>query len=462
MNDMSSISQINSRVRDMREFMKRRWMLVALMAIVCCMVLIAGISIPKEVAYAADESGETTEVTKENAAASVTRDSSVTYYKDIFDAVANLADGDTIKLLNDIDIPYERGDAPEITKNVTLDLNGKSVDGSYGAIRIISEVRVVDTSESGGYCYFNIAGTSSSAAANVTIDANPNTRIGISYYNGSIKVYVGKIVKYTRGNAPDNLTELLPEGYCFVCTYRDGTKERLTWAECLENAGGKVEKESNGNYLTAEECKHTSYDADLTCNYCHSAISAGEAINKANEDLAKAKDELQKAIDNKADVATLNEKVAKLTDAIANAQKVSADQDDALEKQIKDAQNTAIESAKDTLDIAKSELTAAIETKADANKVNEAIEGLRTAIVNAQAVNNAYVDENNQALKAELEGKIAQAEEEISAAIAKLSERLDAVESKTATLQTMLIVFIVLLSLANIATVVMFVLRRRK
>lgn len=120
------------------------------------------------------------------------------------------------------------------------------------------------------------------------------------------------------------------------------------------------------------------------------------------------------------------------------------------------------QTSKDALDKATEELTAKIAEKASASEVDTAIKDLTAAIANAQSVNNAYVDEKNGALKTELEGKIAKAQEEVTAAISALSARLEAVENKTNTLQTVLIVFIVVLSLANVASVATFVIRKRR
>lgn len=219
-----------------------------------------------------------------------------------------------------------------------------------------------------------------------------------------------------------------------------------------------------------------------------------DAINSAKSDLEQAKNNLQAAIDEKADISTLNEKVKELNEAIAKAEtaKAYADQKDTelkedLENQIKtakgnlesmitEAKNAAVNSANSALDSAKTELNTKIATKADANEVNEAIERLTAAIANAETANNAYTDSNNAAVKAELTQNIADSKAEINAAIEALSKRLKEVEDKTDTLndrlsatenksntlQTVLIVFIVLLSLANVATVVTFSLRKRK
>ena len=197
-------------------------------------------------------------------------------------------------------------------------------------------------------------------------------------------------------------------------------------------------------------------------------MPTGEAIDRVYNDLESAKDELQAAIDQKADAATINEKITQLNEAIQKAEtaKAYADEKDTalksdLESTIATAKLDAVNSSKDALEKATDELTTKIAEKASASEVNEAIDTLNAAIANAQSVNNAYVDEKTMALKAELEGKIAEAQDEVTAAISSLSARLEAVENKTNTLQTVLIVFIVLLSLANIATVVTFILRKR-
>lgn len=193
------------------------------------------------------------------------------------------------------------------------------------------------------------------------------------------------------------------------------------------------------------------------------------AITSANNALSDAKAELIEKIDAKASASDVTASIATLNTAIANAEAASkayADEKDMalksdLEELIKTAKSEAISAANTALDAAKLELNNAISKKADASEVNKSIESLTAAIANAQSVNTAYVDEKDQALKTELEGKIAQAKDEVTAAITALSQRLESVENKTDTLQTVLIVFIVLLSLANVATVVTFVLRKR-
>jgi len=201
------------------------------------------------------------------------------------------------------------------------------------------------------------------------------------------------------------------------------------------------------------------------------------AIKAANDTLDAAKKELGDLIDQKVSSQELLDAIDTLNDAIANAETASnayADSKDNVVKElmtaaIASAKADAIQSANEALDVAKTQLSAKIDSKASANEVNAAIAELNNAIATAETVSKAYADDKNAELKDELESKIEDSKAEVAAAINALSERLGAVESKieenaqkTDTLQTVLIVFIVLLALANVATVVVFSLHKRR
>lgn len=144
--------------------------------------------------------------------------------------------------------------------------------------------------------------------------------------------------------------------------------------------------------------------------------------------------------------------VAALNAAIANAEtaKAYADQKDSelkkdlegqigtakttLESKIAEAKTEVLNSAKNVLDTAKTELSTKIATKADASEVDKAIEDLNTVISNAESVNNAYADEKNAAPKAELTKSISDSIVKVNAAIEALSKRLEAVENETESL----------------------------
>ena len=183
-----------------------------------------------------------------------------------------------------------------------------------------------------------------------------------------------------------------------------------------------------------------------------------------------AKGELNAALSAKANANEVNNAIEELRTAILNAEAASkayADEKDtalaaSVQEKINSAKSETVNAAKTALDTAVNNLNAAISAKANANEVNDAIEEVRTAIVNAEAVSKAYADEKDTALKTEFEEKIAQADDRVTAAISALSERLDAVESRTDTLQVVLVVFIILFSLVDIAAVVIYVLRNRK
>jgi len=374
----------------------------------------------------------------------LTNGQGIKYFIQLENAFAACEGEDKIVILNDMELKSTK----TVNQNVTLDLNGKKL---WVCTVQFNSKSVVTDSVGGGYML--VSADFLNTSADIELRGKDDTEFRIFKYSIKIKVYGGKITRVIDNRG--ELSDLLPEGYMFV---ENG--KALLWSEVLEKPADYT------GALIVQKCQHTDLDENLVCRNCNHTIPTGEAIDRVSAELATAQNELQDAIDKKADAATINSKIAQLNEAIQNAEKTRKDNDDALNgalsKQIEDAQKTAIDSAQAALDIAKVELNTAINKKADASKVDESIKNLTAAIANAESVNNAYVDENNQALKTELEGKIAQAKDEVTAAIAALSERLEAVENKTNTLQTVLIVFIVLLSLANVATVVIFALRKRK
>lgn len=453
------------------------------------------------------------------------------YYVDFAYAAKQLADGDRMTLLSDIKLDYR--DDNSIDKNITLDLNGKTLKGIY--ISIKASVTIIDSKDGGKVCF------ATSNNANVIYDCGPNTVAMIQYNIGKITFYNGKIdlINFANGHTFD---EIVPTGY--VVKYFDGTEIRKITKDAVNDCTIAA---NSGQYVLIEKCDHSAINSDLTCNYC--GMDLGSILAGANADLKKAQSDLQSAIDEKADTQTINDLVAKLNEAITNAEaaskayadakdsevktelndnissaknnaiKAATDALDAAKKELGDlidqkvssqelldaidtlndaianaetasnayadskdnvvkelmtaaiasAKTGAIQSANEALDAAKTQLSAKIDSKASANEVNAAIAELNNAIATAETVSKAYADDKNAELKDELESKIEDSKAEVAAAINALSERLGAVESKieenaqkTDTLQTVLIVFIVLFALANVATVVVFSLHKRR
>lgn len=144
-------------------------------------------------------------------------------------------------------------------------------------------------------------------------------------------------------------------------------------------------------------------------------------------ELVTARRELSEAVDTKADTATVDAALKNLQEAIdaleaVKDQYVAADAalKTELEAAITAAKNDAIASATTLVNNAKAELNEAIDTKADAATVNEAIANLETAITALEAVKDNYVAADT-ALKGEIE-------EEINS----LKDRIAALESREA------------------------------
>ena len=163
-------------------------------------------------------------------------------------------------------------------------------------------------------------------------------------------------------------------------------------------------------------------------------ISAAAA--KANEDLAKAKGDLNAAIAKKADADDVKAKLAALQTALDNANAtIGVLQDNRatkseLESSVSQAKTEVGKAASDALEAAKSELNAAIDTKADADVVNEKIAALSHAVENAQAISDASTDKKDEAVKLELQSGIKNAKDALQAAIDALAARVDKAEAR--------------------------------
>ena len=86
--------------------------------------------------------------------------------------------------------------------------------------------------------------------------------------------------------------------------------------------------------------------------------------------------------------------------------------------------------AESDLEAAKSELNAAIDTKADADVVNEKIAVLSHAVENAQAISDASTDKKDEAVKLELQSGIKNVKDALQAAIDALAARVDKAEAR--------------------------------
>ena len=163
-------------------------------------------------------------------------------------------------------------------------------------------------------------------------------------------------------------------------------------------------------------------------------ISAAAA--KANEDLTKAKDDLNAAIAKKANADDVKAKLAALQTALDNANATigvlqgNRATKSELESSVSQAKTEVGKAASDALEAARAELQAAIDTKADADVVNEKIAVLSHAVENAQAISDASTDKKDEAVKLELQSGIKNAKDALQAAIDALAARVDKAEAR--------------------------------
>ena len=160
------------------------------------------------------------------------------------------------------------------------------------------------------------------------------------------------------------------------------------------------------------------------------------AAAKANEDLTKAKDDLNAAIAKKANADDVKAKLAALQTALDNANATigvlqgNRATKSELESSVSQAKTEVGKAASDALEAARAELQAAIDTKADADVVNEKIAVLSHAVENAQAISDASTDKKDEAVKLELQSGIKNAKDALQAAIDALAARVDKAEAR--------------------------------
>mgnify|MGYP002515634184 CR=1 FL=1 len=453
------------------------------------------------------------------------------YYVDFAYASKQLADGDRMTLLSNVVLDYR--DDNSIYKNITLDLNGKTQRGIYISIKAsVTIIDSKDggkvcfaTSDNANVIYDCGPNTVAMIQHYIGKITCYNGKIDlINFANGHTFdeiVPTGYVVKYFDGteirkiakDAVKDCTIAANSGQYVLIEKCDHSviNSDLTCNYCgmdlgsiLAGANADLKKAQSDLQSAIDEKADTQTVNDLVTklneaianaevasksyadakdsevkNELNDNISSAKnnAIKAANDALDAAKKELGDLIDQKVSSQELLDAIDTLNDAIANAETASnayADSKDNVVKElmtaaIASAKADAIQSANEALDVAKTQLSAKIDSKASANEVNAAIAELNNAIATAETVSKAYADDKNAELKDELESKIEDSKAEVAAAINALSERLGAVESKieenaqkTDTLQTVLIVFIVLLALANVATVVVFSLHKRR
>lgn len=154
-----------------------------------------------------------------------------------------------------------------------------------------------------------------------------------------------------------------------------------------------------------------------------------ELIDGMTERVTAAENAIESLQANKADAQAMTAALEELRSAIAALEAVkdaykSADDTlkTALEQAISNAKDTAISAATELVENAKKELNEAIDQKADTIALTQAVDDLNEAIATA----NEILETADTANKAELEGKINEAQTALQAAIEKVQENLDA------------------------------------
>lgn len=154
-----------------------------------------------------------------------------------------------------------------------------------------------------------------------------------------------------------------------------------------------------------------------------------ELIDGMTERVTAAENAIESLQANKADAQAMTAALEELRSAIAALEAVkdaykSADDTlkTALEQAISNAKDTAISAATELVENAKKELNEAIDQKADTIALTQAVDDLNEAIATA----NEILETADTANKADLEGKINEAQTALQAAIEKVQENLDA------------------------------------
>ena len=204
-----------------------------------------------------------------------------------------------------------------------------------------------------------------------------------------------------------------------------GTSQELYWAKGVKfpepsapSIKGYVFEGwyTSSNYTTAFNFnQNLNTNTTIYANFV-SYESDKKELSDAIDDLQTAVTALQTAVADKADTATVNAAIAELQTAI-NALETAKNNyvgaDDALrtelEGKIATAKGEAISAAETLVNNAKAELQTKIDAKADAATTTAAIQNLQAAVAALEAVKDDYATAD-ATLKAELEGKIANAQ----------------------------------------------------
>lgn len=180
--------------------------------------------------------------------------------------------------------------------------------------------------------------------------------------------------------------------------------------------------------LTALGAKDTELDGKI-------AKAKDDVANAAQANLDNAVTALTTKIDAKANKADVDESIDELNSAIETINTTLTAlgaKDTELDGKIAKAKQDVANAASAALKTATDDLTAKINTKANADEVNESIKKLTAAIENAKTANDKYVEEKNTTLKSDFAAQISEASTTLQDAVDKLSSRLDGAEAQIA------------------------------
>ena len=194
------------------------------------------------------------------------------YYTDVKSALNAAADGQTVKLLANEALPSDT----YVSKTLTLDLNGHSLDGyslNVGGLTATSQVRtgkltVIDSSGGNG-----AVGVTVRDGGTLVFDPKNDhtTLLQLEVWGGTVELYGGKILRSgLRLNNNITLGDLLPQK-AGLAYYRDNTQ--LT----LEEAASQTCD------LVVKSCSHggkNGFDKNAaTCPNCNAPAVAETALN---------------------------------------------------------------------------------------------------------------------------------------------------------------------------------------
>lgn len=200
-----------------------------------------------------------------------------TYYTDVKSALDAAADGQTVRLLANGMLP----DDIYVSKTLTLDLNGHSLDGyslKVGGLTATSQVRtgkltVIDSSGGNG-----AVGVTVRDGGKVEFRGSVATScLQLQVYGGDVKFYGGNIRSFELHNDVA-YADFLPKGYCYYNYSGSGSD-----LGSIVTAADVASVVSAGRYLAVAPCSHggaNGFDINaLTCPYCGAPAVAETALN---------------------------------------------------------------------------------------------------------------------------------------------------------------------------------------